>query len=305
MIEETLGRINRLMFLLNELDKGNIRLSSAAQDLKVTLRTIQRDLNVLDSAGFPITPIEKGVYSFIEGFSLQKMRLSQNEAAILALCSDIVSPLGNKFASAYKNLCAKILKQNAENPFYIKVQQGQSYIVNDITQIIEKAVNDCEKIHILYEGSQANPRPVSPLKIILFDGFWYLLAFGDKGALLKLRLDKLKWVKPTGKYFKTSPKIIKILEDSVNTWFENKRNIKVKLLISSYGAKYFKIKKYFPRQKTIKTFKDGSMLIECLVCKYEEIIPTILSWIPHIAVKTQKELKNIIRQKIGEYLEKK
>jgi predicted DNA-binding transcriptional regulator YafY len=248
MIESMLGRINRLIFLLNELDKGQIRLSKTAANLNVPLRTIQRDLNILDSAGFPITPVCKGVYSFIDGFILQKVSLSQNEAAVLALCSDIVSPLGNKFANAYENLRAKIFKESVENPFYIKIQQGQRYIVNDVTQTIEKAVNDCEKIHILYEGSRPNPHPVSPLKIILFDGFWYLLAFGCKGVLLKLRLDKLKSAKPSGKYFKKSPKIIKILEESANTWFENKRNIKKKLMISSYGAKYFKVKNYFPIQ---------------------------------------------------------
>jgi predicted DNA-binding transcriptional regulator YafY len=47
------------------------------------------------------------------------------------------------------------------------------------------------------------------------------------------------------------------------------------------------------------------MLIQSLICKYEEVVPTILSWLPHITIKTPKELKNIVNQKIKEYLDKK
>jgi predicted DNA-binding transcriptional regulator YafY len=83
------------------------------------------------------------------------------------------------------------------------------------------------------------------LKIVLFDGFWYLLAFGDKRALLKLRLEKIISAKPSGKYFKKSQNICKMLDESVSMWIENKRNIKAQLPISECVAKYLKSKNFF------------------------------------------------------------
>ena len=43
MINDTVNKIGRLIYILNELDKGEIFLPRIANDLGVTLRTIQRD----------------------------------------------------------------------------------------------------------------------------------------------------------------------------------------------------------------------------------------------------------------------
>ncbi|AKL98466.1 helix-turn-helix transcriptional regulator [Endomicrobium proavitum] len=302
MANEILTKIKRLMYLINALDKGSIKLSKLALELSISPRTLQRDIKILELANFVIYSPEKGVYAFMEGHSLQRMQLDKKEAAMLALFSDISGSLGATFSKTYETLSKKLIQQKTENPFYIKLSKGHAYTANEVTKIIEKAVNDCEKIHISYEDSPDNPRPIEPLKIVLFDGFWYLLAFGDKRALLKLRLEKIISARPSGKYFKKSKNIAKILDESVSMWIENKRNIKAQLLISDYAAKYFKSKNFFPRQKVIKTYKNGSMLIQCTASTHTEIIHIILSWIPHIIVKSPKELVGLVEEKVKTYL---
>ena len=98
MLNETLNKISRLMYILNGLDKGEISVSSMARDLNVTLRTIQRDLRILEEAGFPFANTKKGFYCFVEGFSLQRMRVSAQEAAMLALLGEMARSLGSNFA---------------------------------------------------------------------------------------------------------------------------------------------------------------------------------------------------------------
>ncbi|MDR1942159.1 MAG: WYL domain-containing protein [Endomicrobium sp.] len=302
MLEETLTKINRLMYLLNELNGGKIRLSAVALQLNVAVRTIQRDIIMLEKAGFLIAQLEKGVYAFMEGFSLQKMQLNQKEAAMLALFSDVANALGDNFTGAYESLLKRILQIPADNPFYVKIHKGNRYVANEITKAIEKAVNEREKIYITYEGGKANSAPVCPLKIVWFDGYWYLLALGHRGTLLKLRLEKIKHAQSSGKYFKRPANFERSLDDGTSIWFERKRDKKIVLNISQYASKYFKDKKHFPKQKAVKSLKNGSSIIECFANKYEEIIPTILSWIPHITVNTPKELSNIIEEKIKIYL---
>ena len=52
MLNDTLNKVTRLMYILNELDNGEIFVTTIAKDLGVTLRTVQRDLHILEDAGF-------------------------------------------------------------------------------------------------------------------------------------------------------------------------------------------------------------------------------------------------------------
>ena len=69
-------------------------------------------------------------------------------------------------------------------------------------------------------------------------------------------------------------------------------------------ASYFEKKEYFPRQKVVKKSGKDGLVLECFAGKYEEILPTILAWIPHITVQEPKELKDLVSEKIVAYEKK-
>lgn len=301
MLNDTVNKISRLIYILNELDKGAIFLPRIANDLGVTLRTIQRDLHILEDARFPLTNIRKGTYCFVEGFSLGRASVTAREAAMLALTADIAYTLGGPFEHTYKLLHDKIIGQQVQNPFFVKVTQGQAFKDQNLVKILEKAINNRNHVVIEYENSRLSGRKISPLKIAWFDGFWYLLANGKDETILKLRLDKIQAVKPLDTTFNMSLKLEKILDDSASIWFEENREIKVRLTIAGEVAKYFEKRVYFPKQKIVKTTKDGSFVIECEVGRYEEIVPTILQWIPHIIVQEPKELIDLITKKVNTF----
>lgn len=62
----------RLFYILNKLDTGTVKTSELAREFNVTQRTVQRDLELLSAAGFPLT-YEEGKYTFIDGFSLNRL----------------------------------------------------------------------------------------------------------------------------------------------------------------------------------------------------------------------------------------
>ena len=75
-------KIFRLLYILNKLDRGgNVLTNDLAKEFNVSSRTVQRDLELLNMAGFPLTPLAKGEHSFADGFSLKKLMLSKEEAA--------------------------------------------------------------------------------------------------------------------------------------------------------------------------------------------------------------------------------
>lgn len=304
MLGDTLNKISRLMYILSEFDKGTVNVANLAQGLMVNVRTIQRDIKILERAGFPIFCPNKGTYCFVEGYSLQKLKLSAKEAAMLALLASIAGSLGGSFQETYVSLRNRILENDKENPFYIKLPNGQNFWEDTHSKLIEKAIRKREKLTIIYEKSKLSGRDISPLKIAWFDGFWYLLALGKENLILKLRLDKIQQLTPTGIFFKRPKQIEKILEDSISVWFEGNRDKRVELTVSEEAASYFEKKVYFPQQKILRKTAGEGLLIECFVGKYEEILPTVLAWLPHIVVKRPQELVDLIGQKIAAYSKK-
>ena len=63
MEPKNLKKLNRLLYLLNILDKGEIRVQREARELDVTERTIQRDINDIDAGGFPLYKEPRGYIS--------------------------------------------------------------------------------------------------------------------------------------------------------------------------------------------------------------------------------------------------
>ena len=73
------------------------------------------------------------------------------------------------------------------------------------------------------------------------------------------------------------------------------------MAISADVAPYFEQKEYFPKQKILKKSAEDGLVVECFTGKYEEIMPTILAWIPHIVVQEPRELKDLVAEKIKAY----
>lgn len=62
-------RIVRLLDMIRRLDQGQLRLSDVAERFEVSLRTVQRDLDVLLCSDWPIQEAgEPGVYQFLDGW---------------------------------------------------------------------------------------------------------------------------------------------------------------------------------------------------------------------------------------------
>ena len=302
MQKEMHNKLTRLLYELNALDKGQIRLKDMAVETGVAVRTIQRDMNDIQEADFPLWNPNPGVYAFIEGFSLERMKLSSAEASILVLMSDMASSLGGNFGHSFAMLKNRLLATPQDNPFFIKMNSGEMYKDTPITRTLEGCVRGREWVTVCYKGGKMACYPVRPLKLMWVEGFWYLLALTNDDKILKFRLEKITSAKALNKPFKYNKNIDKILRESTNIWFEKDRPLEVTLEVSAECAKYFKRKTYFPLQKVEKELKDGRIILSCKAAKEEEILPTIFHWLPHIKVVSPASLHNRVKDVLNDYL---
>ncbi len=300
------NKITRLLYILNRLDKGEVNLKNLARDMDVSVRTVQRYMTTIQEAEFPILDIHSGVYSFIEGFSLSKIQISAHEAGVLAFLSDIANTLGPNFSKAYKGLCHRITAPNQDNPFFLKIAKGLNFEETPLTQILCQAIRKKQYLLVNYKSQTRQKEKehlVIPVKIAWYEGFWYLIALGTKERLFKFRLDRIiKAEKQKKTFYIDNEKFTKLLNQSVNIFFEGKRNIEVCLKVSSAVAHYFKQRAYFPEQKIVKEEKNGDIIISTQIAKAEEILMIIYHWIPYIQVISPKEIKTRVKTTIENYL---
>lgn len=302
MQKDMQNKLTRLLYELNELDKGPIQLSAVAQEAGVSLRTLQRDMNDIQNADFPLWNPNPGEYAFVEGFSLEKMKLSSAEASILILMCDMATTLGNHFSASFSTLKKRLLSTPADNPFFIKMAPSGTYKDTAITRTLEACAREHQWVKVGYQGGKMASYQVRPLKIMWIEGFWYLLALTDDDKLLKFRLEKITSAGTVNKYFQYNKNVDKILRECTNIWFEKERPMSVLLEISAECAHYFKDKIYFPLQKLEKELNDGRIILSCQAACQEEILPTILHWLPHIKVASPVSLHQNVKKVLNDYL---
>jgi len=303
-------KVFRLLSILNQLDsRKNVSTRELAREFNVSLRTVQRDLELLNmTTGFSIKPLGKGYYSFNEGFSLKKLFLTKEEASLLSFLHDISRSLGGKFEDSFSSILKKVVSKEQDSAFYVKLPEG-SKISKDLHFIkeLEKAVKDNIKIVLHYKTPEREgDYKVNPLKIIFFDGFWYLLAqvYG-KNWIRTFRLENIRNIELLNEYFTPPKNLSTFLDQSVNIWFTEKRDKQVVLKIDKDVAMYFKQQVYFPLQKITKENRDGSLRIETMICHNEEILRIIFRWIPYVHVIKPKELKIEVERMVKGYLKEK
>jgi predicted DNA-binding transcriptional regulator YafY len=301
MIEEQ--KMTKVLRVLNELNNGEIVLSKLAGDMRISVRTIQRYIIAIEAAGFPLCSPTPGTWSFVEGFSLQKMKLTENEACLLVLFNDFIDSLQNDtLAKTFQIFKNRALSDNTKNPFYIKFDQCVPYETNIVSQTLQKAIENQKKIHIRL-NNKTNLKFLSPLTIANFSGFWYLLCLGYEDKMMKFRMNTIKEATITDEDFETNRKALKAIEESKNIWFEIEANIEVKLQINKEIVEFFKNKQYLPYQKFETENPDGSAIISCKVAKEQELIYLMFTWLPHIKILSPENLATRVKQILSEYLE--
>lgn len=299
-------RVHRLIRILNLLESGT-RVSSKdlAAEFNIHVRSVQRDLDLLNKTGFPLFSPDKGVYSFAEGFSLKKVMMTQEEASLVSFLYEIARALGGKFEGSFQNILKKIIAKDVESPFYAKIPDGIK--LDDklpFLKELENAIEESQKVEFYYlTKGKEKWFLVCPLKIAFYDGFWYLVARVDhKDWVLKFRLENMRKLKVLNEEFETPPNLQTMLDQSVNVWFSETRDKKIVVRVCPDAAKYFKTQTCFPLQKIVKENKDGSLIIESMVCQDLEALRIVMRWFPSVWVVKPLKLKTRVCEVVRAYL---
>jgi len=292
--------LTRLMAILARLNDGEaLSVKELAKEFNVSTKTIQRDFNER-LIGFPIYQDNKK-WKLQDGFKLEKST-SLQEQLVLDIMQKMTESIGGKFATTSHKLLSKI-KNDTFNPIYTKLNiEDISDKFSDV-QIIEKAIKDKTELECSYENEREGVfrATIQPLKIVNYEGFWYLVALRDENVE-KYYLKTLSNIKITSKTFETDEEIEEILQNSINIWFKaDIEPFEVKIYADKVATKYFK-RRALPTQSIETLNQDGTMEFVVKITDEMEIIPIIKYWLPHLRVLEPEWIEEMVCGDLEEYL---
>lgn len=296
--------LTRLTTILQKLNDGEaLSVTELAKEFNVSTRTIQRDLNERLTA-FPIIQ-ENKKWKMQDGFKIEKSKSIEDEV-VLDIIEKISENVGGVFFSKAKRLLSKI-KNEELNPIYAKLNMEDIGDKLDTIKYLEIAIKSKQKIKCTYKTNQSKLLDLllMPLKIVNFEGYWYLLAIdnSDKENIKKYYLKEIKQLKLLEEQFTIDNKIDKILKKVSSIWFDNtKEPYEVKIKVSSNITKYIQRKPITPSQTFEAINEDGSSVIVVKITHPMEIIPIIKYWLPSLEVLEPKWIDDMIKDDLKKYL---
>ena len=292
--------LTRLTIILSRLNDGEaLSVKELAKEFNKSERTIQRDFNER-LISFPIYQ-EGKKWKMKDGYRLEKSKSIEDEL-VLDIIEKITEGIGGKFSTKAQKLLSKI-KNKDFNPIYTKLNIEDISDMFAEIQILEQAIKEKKQIKCSYdnEWDPVFTTIIKPLKIVNFEGFWYLVAL-RKERLKKYYLKNLFNITLTDETFTTNKKIEELLKNSITIWFdEDTEPFEVKLYADNTATKYFK-RRPLPTQKIESLNNNGTMKFSVSITHEMEILPIIKYWIPHLFVLEPKWVKKKVDENIKKYI---
>lgn len=295
--------LTRLSFILSRLNDGEaLSVKDLAKEFNTSERTVQRDFNER-LVSFPILQ-EGKKWKMQDGYRVEKTKSLEDEI-VLDIIEKITEGIGGKFASKSHKLLSKIKNQDF-NPIYAKLN------IEDISdkfgeiQVIEGAIKAKKEIECSYDDERHDIFKVTlkPLKIVNFEGFWYLVAL-QEDVLKKYYLKNISLVKASDAVFSTDAKLENLLDSSISVWFQKDvEPFEVKIYANMIAAKYFQ-RRPLPTQTIESLHQDGTMEFVVKITHEMEILPIIKYWLPHMRVIEPAWIQEMIDEDLAGYLERK
>ena len=287
----------RLSEILLRLNQGyKLDPQALADEFRVNLRTIQRDLN----NRFGYLPFKKtdGRYHLDPAF-LGKLTTKDIERfAALAGVRGLFPSLSDDFLRDVFD--ARVQAALLVKGHHYENLAGQEAAFRDL----EKAIiaRRCVAFDYAKSSGLKSYASVSPYKLINTKGIWYLAALdGDK--LKSFSFTKIERVKTLENTFTWESRIDAQLAEEDGIWLsEGKQEVVLK--ISQEVASYFKRRRLIANQVVEKELEDGGLIVSAKVGHANQILPIVRYWIPHVRIISPESLQAEMESGLAEYLKR-
>jgi predicted DNA-binding transcriptional regulator YafY len=309
---DQLGRQWKIIRTLIASKRGR-SVQDLAADLDCHPRTVYRDLEALQAAGFPVYTERinnKAYWSLLES-ARHHIPIPFNLTELMALyfSRDMLRVLKNTiFFDSLESLFQKIKATLSPGTIQYLDQIGNSLHVGfkpykeygkfkDIIAQANEAVMQKRHLRIIYHAmsrQKESERVIAPYKLWFFDGTFYLLGYCQLRNDIRLfAVDRIKKLEPMQTTFETPENfdIENVLQSSFGAFIGEV--IPVEIRFSADVAGYV-MEKIWHKSQSIAQQMDGSIIFKAAVAGTKEIKFWVMSWGSEAQVLAPESLKREI-----------
>lgn len=288
--------------ILERLKNGEtLSITQLAREWGTTTKTVQRDFNKLMEGHYGILRASDG-----KRFTLIKNAPTSKRAdTAIKMLDSLSAQIGGEFYTKAQTALHK-LQNYIESPFYTRIDVESISDKLDLVEDLEYAIAKQKMITFKYKrwhepDNIKTYKDVEPYKIVIFDGFWYLL-LKYKDYYLKLYLKEIRELQILDKSFTKEEKVCERMEKAINIYFEvDTEPFDVVLLLNRNAIVYFERKPI--KGQYLKKNSDGTAELTISVTHNEEVFAILKKWLPQIKVIEPPELQTKFNEKLRSYLE--
>ena len=308
-------RLQRILHLIKILQSGRFcNPNDLAKELKVTRRTIFRDLETLRKAGIPYFHDDhEGGYKIGENFLLPPLNfdLQESIALLLVLTKNInhsfTLPLSQQIQQAalkiegtlpgrIQKYCGSILKNTSVRNFDPASTKGTK---QNFT-LLQQAIRKTSKVQIKYDSfyeKQHITTTLSPYHLHFALRGWYIIGYSSLHQQDRIfKVNRIRDLKILDKrYLQEKPFNIDDFLGKAWTLIPDGKVYNVKLLFSPMVARNVAEVLWHPTQK-ISWHENGKLIFEAEVDGLKEICWWILGYGDQVEVVTPAPLRQKIKQ---------
>lgn len=285
-----------------------------AGELGVSVKTIRRDLDAFQSAGFPLQETVgdygRKTWHLQSARSAPELSFTWDEAAAIYLGRHLLEPLaGTVFWQAAQEGFKKIRAVLGPRPLayldkfaaiFCQTRLGthdysqKSHLIDTLLSAIE----DCRTVALTYQSLAATEPvtyPVHPYGLAYHRGSLYLVGrTRRRSGVSHWKVDRIEAVEPCDQKFKR-PANFDLQQHLSRSFgvFHGDDNVTVKLHFLPTVARYVEESIWHPSQKLARQ-RDGSLLAEFQLDGTEEIQRWILSFGKHVEVLEPRQLRDAL-----------
>ncbi len=206
-------RFQRIVSIYFQLQsRSTVKASDLAEHFDVSLRTIYRDMHVLNRVGIPICGEAGTGYFLMEGYKLPALRFTREEVLSLAAALKLMHKFVDKslfghYSSAMSKIRTNLRHHDKEHIQLLEdnmQMQASSILFNANTPealtILSESVASLKQVSMDYlaAGQElASKRRVEPVGLF-HEGFWYLFAYCHlREDYRQFRLDRIQAINST------------------------------------------------------------------------------------------------------------
>jgi predicted DNA-binding transcriptional regulator YafY len=300
--------------------RAGVGLDALADDLGCVRRTVYRDLDALQYAGFPVVSERREgrvVYRFLDTFGLGDVPFTTDEVLALAFGEDLLRPLeGTVFHDSIRSALHKIRVALGPEVGAFVERLGESFRVlpgphkryaryREVIQVLNEAVLGRRTVRMGYRTGrtgQLSTRLLDPYRIWYRSGGLYVIGHDHRsGEVRTFAVDRIREAAPTEARFAIPASFDFDAYTASSFGVVAEPALRVRIRFEPRFALYVEERQWHPSQK-VERLPDGAVELTLEVGGLDELQSWVLSFGSGARVLEPAELRSAVEAELARAL---